>query len=32
MKTLGEIQDTLSTVTTLYPESLAYEGMEEPEE
>ncbi|MFH1598824.1 MAG: transposase [Pseudomonadota bacterium] len=32
METLGEIQATLSTVTALYPESLAYEGVEEPEE
>ena len=27
METPGEIQATLSTVTALYPETLAYEGM-----
>jgi hypothetical protein len=32
MERLGEIQVTLSTVTALYPESLAHDGMEAPEE
>lgn len=32
LETLGEIQATISAVTALYPESLAYEGIDEPEE
>lgn len=31
IETLSEIQATISTVTALYPESLAYEGMGAPE-